>query len=154
MNLRCSLIPNGPTNRSSSGNALSFRAFALVVRRDSGLIFERRGAGWRKITTDDRVTSNGSPSHFGLERFAWFWFSIQRGGHFIRVSEAENSGSNFGLLSETEVRFNWTDSDGDIGDFKCKLIDLSIVHDNRAWVTTIYRIVFFFLQHENKSTGN
>lgn len=29
MNLRCSLIPNGPTNKSSSGNALSSHAFAL-----------------------------------------------------------------------------------------------------------------------------
>lgn len=33
MNLRCALIPNGLTNRSSSGNALLSRAFALVARR-------------------------------------------------------------------------------------------------------------------------
>lgn len=57
-------------------------------------------------------------------------FDGARGGHFIRAGDAENSGNDFGRLSETGVRFNWTDSDGDISDFKCKLIDLSTVHDN------------------------
>lgn len=76
------------------------------------------------------------------------WVSIQRGGHFTRVDEAENSGSDFGRLSEIEVRFNWMDSDNDIGDFKCKLIDLSIVHDNRVSDNDLSHRIF--LQHEQK----
>lgn len=72
-----------------------------------------------------------------------------------QAGDAENSGNDFGRMSETGVRFNWTNSAGDISDFKCKLIDPSAVHDN-AWVTTIYRIgslVFFFCS-ANKGTGN
>lgn len=71
--------------------------------------------------------------HTGSDVSAWIWFSIElSGGHFIRAGDAENSGSDFGWSSEAGVRFNWTDSDGDINDFKCKLIDLSTIHDNRA----------------------
>lgn len=90
-----------------------------------------------RLRADDRVnvereTHPSFSSRGDRKRFARVWFSIERGGHFIRVDDAENSGSDSGRLSETEVRFNWTDSDGDISDFKCKLIDLSTVHDNRA----------------------
>lgn len=57
------LIPNGPTNRSSSGNALSFPAFALVARqRRAGIQDSSSNAGHREITADGRVMSNGSSS--------------------------------------------------------------------------------------------
>lgn len=118
--------------------------------------------GWCQITANDRVTSNGSSSLIRSTRDRTFpllgsGFRLSAVGYFICADDAENSESDFGRLSETRVRFNWTNSDIYIyiyiSKFKCKLIDPSTVHDNRTWVTMIYRIVFF-LQYLWTSTGN
>lgn len=114
----CALIPNGPTNRSSSRNALSFRAFALVRRYDG---FLDANAGDREITVGEisRWELIAKSDVSMLEPVSL----LNANKHFVRRSDVENSNWS----RETRVRFNLDGFRRYRRYFKCKLIDLSVL---------------------------
>lgn len=70
------LIPNGPTNRSSSRNALSFRAFALaVVRRYDGFLDAKAGDREKRVSRWKLIGEIGC-FVLGPQFPDWAWINI------------------------------------------------------------------------------
>ncbi|KYN42782.1 hypothetical protein ALC56_02584 [Trachymyrmex septentrionalis] len=82
-----------------------FRSHRTMMARIQVLISECRlmpDYGKRSSNIERKLISHSVDTGSNIS-IAWIWFSIERSGHFICADDAENSGSDFGRLSETRV---------------------------------------------------